>query len=721
MKKQLFSTIIPIFLLIGFVSFSIINAENTSPSKEKLLREIIFQSLINQAHYNVLPLNDEFSGKAYDLYIKRFDSGKRFFIQEDLDRLGVHRLMIDDELKGQANPLFDLAQEIWNVRIKEAKGYCEEILSKPFDFSVDEKIELDSDKRKFASTKEQLREEWRKYLKYQALVRYHTKISAQEKQRENAAKNGSEFKEKTIMEMEEEVRKEVLKNFHNLFDRLEKTSREEQLADYFNAILNVYCPHTEFYPPYDKENFDIQMSGRLEGIGASLSQIDGEIKVMSIVPGSASWKQGELKEEDVILKVAQGEAEPVSVVNMPLKDAIALIRGKRGTEVRLTVRKPNGRLVVIPIVRDVVIIEESYAKAAIIHDETTRHKTGYILLPSFYADFSGKGGRSSAEDVKSLVLQLKAQNVQSIILDLRSNGGGSLQDAIDMSGLFIKDGPIVQVRSRKGEPVVLEDKNPDIAWDGPLAIMINEYSASASEILAAAMQDYGRAIIVGSKTSFGKGTVQRFFDLDYYTPNSMAHLRPMGSVKMTIQKFYRITGKSTQWKGVSADIILPDIYENLEIGESSMDYALPWDEIKPKTFKAWQSNMDLEALAKSSTKRVKNDEVFSNIRDNAARVKKQRETTLQTLEFSRFKAQQEQLDKESEKFKKAYKSYDHLVISQLKEPAATPELESIKSESTQKWHSEIRENPYIYETMAILNDFIKQNSVAVTNGGKSRE
>lgn len=494
----------------------------------------------------------------------------------------------------------------------------------------------------------------------------------------------------------------------NYFDRIEKTDIEDKTADYLNSILAVYCPHTEYFPPQEKENFDIEMSGRLEGIGAQLSLVDGEIKIVNIVPGSASWKQGTLKEEDIILKVAQGDAEPVSVENMPLKEAIKLIRGPKGTEVRVTARKPDGRLVTAPIIRDVVVLEESYAKAAVIYNQTTKQKTGYIYLPSFYADFSGKGGRSSAEDVKILLNKLKKENVQSVVLDLRFNGGGSLQDAIDMSGLFIKDGPVVQVRSRRGEPVVLEDRNQEVVWEGPLSIMINEFSASASEILAAAMQDYGRAVIIGSKSSFGKGTVQRFFDLDYYLPATMADVKPLGSVKMTIQKFYRITGKSTQWKGVESDIVLPDTYSEIEVGESSLDFAMPYDEIKTKTFKPWGQDLQLEALAKASAKRVKDNETFRLIAENAQYVKTQRDKTLETLNLAKFIAEQEALDKQSEKFKNLSKNHDDLTITPIElEDKIAADLKSIRDESTKKWHKEIRENVYIYETTMIMHDYLK--------------
>jgi carboxyl-terminal processing protease len=715
MKKKLFLLLIPA-AIIGLLSFSVFQVPTEDSNKERVLKDLIFQGLISQVHYNNLPLDDNLSGKAFDLYMERLDAGKRFFMKSDIEKLSAFRNRIDDEIRGAQSELLPLAMKTWDERMKEAKTYTEEILNKPFDFTTNETIEFDPKKRDFYASKAELKEEWRKYLTYQALIRFHARQETEKKKQAEATKKGETYTAKTDAELEKAVRDEVSKNMFNMFDRLGKMDTEDKTADYLNAILGVYEPHTEYFPPQEKENFDIEMSGRLEGIGAQLSLVDGEIKIVSIVPGSASWRQGTLKEEDIILKVAQGEEEPVSVENLPLKEAIKYIRGPKGTEVKVTVRKPDGRIVTVPIVRDVVVLEESYAKAAVLYNESTKQKTGYIYLPSFYADFSGKGGRSSAEDVKILLNKLKKENIQSVILDLRFNGGGSLQDAIDMSGLFIKDGPVVQVRSKKGDPVVLEDRNPEIVWDGPLAIMTNEFSASASEILAAAMQDYGRAVVIGSKSSFGKGTVQRFFDLDYYLPANLADVKPLGSVKMTIQKFYRITGKATQWKGVESDIVLPDTYSEIELGESSLDYAMAYDEIKPKTFKTWGVDLQTEILAKNSAKRLKNNEVFKLIEENAVYLKEQREKTSETLNLTKFIAEQEALEKQSEKFKNLSKVHEDLVVTPIElEDNLDGDLKTIRNESAKKWQKEVRENVYIYETSAILHDYIKSHPVAATN------
>ncbi|MBX2843911.1 MAG: carboxy terminal-processing peptidase [Flammeovirgaceae bacterium] len=712
MRKRTIYFLIPA-LLIGLLSFSVFKNE-ANPEKEKVLKELIFKGLMDKAHFNSIKINDDLSEKAFKQYLEKLDPGKRFLTKKDVEELNQFKLSIDDDISGKYVNLVPVSIRIWNERLAEAKTYCNAILDKEFDFTKNETAELNSDDWEYANNKTQLKERWRKYLKYQSIVRYHNKLENQEKKAKEAKEKGEEFKVKSDKDLETEVRKEVLRNFNNLFDRLEKQDEEDKFSDYVNSILAVYGPHTEYYLPYDKEEFDIQMSGRLEGIGAQLTQMDGNIKVTRIVIGSASWKQGELKEEDVILKVAQGEDEPVSVEGMPLKDAVSMIRGKKGTEVRLSIKKPDGRLLVVPIIRDVVILEESYAKSAVIKDDESGLKIGYILLPSFYADFQRSGGPSSAKDVKKELEKLKKENVDGIVLDLRSNGGGSLRDAVEMSGLFIEKGPIVQVRSKIAEPIVYEDKNSSITWDGPLVVMVNKISASASEILAAAMQDYGRAIIVGSSTTFGKGTVQQFFEMDNYLPQAYSQIKPLGSVKLTVQKFYRITGKSTQWKGVEPDVILPDVYNYLDIGERSLKYALPWDEIGAKDYDQWQSESDLKLLAKNSQIRLEKNEIFQLIEENAKRMKTQQDKKSQTLNFDAFTIEQEQLDAEAKKFKNLKKVHENLSI--YGEVAKGGDsADSVKVARMEKWHKEIKEDVYLYEAIQVLEDHVKNISIASGN------
>ncbi|GAB4342342.1 MAG: carboxy terminal-processing peptidase [Flammeovirgaceae bacterium] len=675
-------------------------------AKNKIIEQLLISG-IQQAHYNQIVYDDKLSEKSFYVYLSKLDPTKHYFLKEDIEQLKAFQHKLDDEIKGAEIPFYNNAVELWRKRMSEAKAYYKEILSQPFDFEAKESVELDPEKRDFAPTKDALKEEWRKFLKYSALTRYYSRLENQEQQEKDAKIKGKPFTKKSNIEISKEVSEQLMKDYNDRFDYFEKLDDEDLFSDYMNSIIGVYCPHTEFFPPQKKENFDFSLSGRMEGIGARLQQTEGNIKVAEIVMGSASWRQGELKAEDIILKVAQENEEAVSVEGVSIKKAVSLIRGKKGTTVRLTVKKPDGRIVEIPIVRDVVVQEESYVKSAIL--ERDGKKYGLIYLPSFYADFNKSGGRSSAADVREELVKLKNQKADAIILDLRNNGGGSLQDAIEMSGLFIEQGPVVQVKGRETAPLVLKDRDSDTEYDGALVILINKFSASASEILAGAMQDYERAVIVGS-ASFGKGTVQRFIELDAYLPPSMASMKPLGSLKLTVQKFYRITGASTQVRGVTPDISLPDSYAQLEVGEKDLDFVLPWDEISPSSYEKWKnsSELNLPKLAKNSEERLKQNEIFKLIADNGIRLKKQREQTFQTLNFKEFEVQQKALKAESEKYKNLSKEHSDLQVKSTSEWKPQTQQDSVKFLSDENWRKELKKDVYIYEATKILEDMIKK-------------
>ena len=512
---------------------------------------------MNFVHYAKKNYSDEFSEKFFDMYLERLDYNKKFLLQEDVDQLKKHKSTLDNEINDGTFRFFNLSQELISKRVIESEVYYKDALTAPFDFTQADFIETDQKKLTVPKTKAEMRAAWKTSMKYQVLARLSQLIDEEEKK--DSTKTFLPDANK-LAEMEKDAREKVGKSNADYFYRLLKLNRYDRYYAYLNCIANLYDPHTEFFPPKDKKNFDIQMSGQLEGIGAQLQERDGAIKVSSIVPGSASWKQGQLKAGDIIIKVAQADKEPVDVTSMRLDDAIELIRGKKGTEVRLTIKKPDGSIVIIPIVRDVVILEETYARSSVI--ENGKKKIGFIHLPSFYADFAKVNGRRCSKDIRAELEKLQKDHVDGLIIDLRNNGGGSLDDVVKMMGLFIPKGPVVQVMAKdKKIPLVYSDDDGTTLYDGPLAILVNENSASASEILAAALQDYKRAVIIGSKSTFGKGTVQQFVNLDDYLLPQFDTLVPVGSIKLTIQKFYRINGGSTQLKGVEPDIVLPDIYK----------------------------------------------------------------------------------------------------------------------------------------------------------------
>lgn len=699
LKKLLF--IVPAALAL--VSATIINVQS---DKEEAIDQILMQSL-NSVHYSPQTIDNDFSQKVYKLYMQRLDYNKKFLIQSDVDELKKFEKLIDEDINGAKFAFFDKSFDIINTRVDEAKAYYTEILSAPFDFSTEETLQLDAEKANYAKDKIALKDEWRKSLKYQTLSRVVEMMDNQTKAHEKS----DTVKLKSREELEVEARKKILKSNDDYYKRLKDFDRTDRIAIYFNAIAGIYDPHTEFFAPKDKANFDIGMTGQLEGIGAQLQEKDGYIKVSSIVPGSASYKQGQLKGGDIILKVAQGEAEPVDVVDMKMDDAVLLVRGKKGTEVRLTVKKPDGSVLVIPIIRDIVVLEDTYAQSVILKG---KKNIGYIKLPSFYADFSGKGGRSCSKDIKKELEKLKAENVDGIILDLRYNGGGSLPDVVDMAGLFIDKGPVCQVKQKMAGAQVLEDRDAGIVYDGPLTVMVNSNSASASEIMAAAMQDYNRALIVGtSPASFGKGTVQRFFNLDDYLPPAYANIKPLGEVKITTQKFYRINGGTTQLKGVIPDVVLPDPYYLLDQGEKEQDYPMAWDEITPAKYATLKQAYSISQIKTNSAERVKNNPGFTILNDAAKRLKKQKDNTVVSLNFDKYVAEQKAYKEEAKKMDALDKEIEGVEVIALKADAF-PESDTVKVNKNKDWYKSIKKDIYLNETVSIMNEM--NNGVSMNKG-----
>ena len=663
---------------------------------EDILMKAVNASL-QGAHYDPAIINDEFSEKAFKLYLKNLDANKRLLSKSDVKQLDKFEKEIDDEIKNGTYNLFNASLKLVNKQTTLTEQFFEDILAQPFDFNINEEVDFDEE-IPYAKNDKELKDRWRKYLKYSVLTKLYTDQLAQEKAEE---KSDTVFTTKPFDTLEYNARKSVLKTHRDYYSRLKRLERKDRLSMYINSITGVYDPHTNYFPPADKENFDIQMSGQLEGIGAQLQEKDGYIKITNIIPGGPSSLQGDLQANDLILKVKQEGGEAVNIVDWRIDDAVKIIRGKKGTKVTLTVRKPDGAEQDITITRDVVILEETYAKSLLINDKDNV-KTGYIYLPSFYADFRNPRGRFSWKDVKAEVEKLKTAGVKGIILDLRSNGGGSLDDVVKMGGLFIDEGPIVQVKEKGRKPQVLADRYAGAEWDGALVIMINEFSASASEIMAAAMQDYGRAVIVGSSSSHGKGTVQRFLNLNQTIRNK--NIPDLGSIKLTIQKFYRINGDATQLKGVSSDILLPDNYMYIKTGEKEQDYPMAWDQIESTSYDS-KSYQVKKSVFETSNARVQSNETFKLIEENARRWEKQRESRKYPLSIAKYALQEEKQKAEGEKFEILNK----LEISGFEVSNIPSDLEKIKTEESRMkinkdWIKSINKDPYVYESLQIIED-----------------
>jgi carboxyl-terminal processing protease len=676
-----------------------------NPQKDAAIMQALLQGL-SRMHFDPKMIDDDFSVKVYELYLKDVDGGKRFLTQADVDQLKPYQKQLDDQANAGNFEFFNKAATMLDAALPKTQEWYREILARPIDFTNNETIETEGKKLKWAKDDAELRQRWHSWMKYEVLTRVTDEMAKQDK---------PDFKgeKKTFAQHEEGQRVKVLDVYDKWYKRLYKLDRDRRLEQYLNAFTNVMDPHTGYFSPKEKENFDIQMSGKLEGIGARL-QSDGEkTSVTEIVPGGPAWKQGVLQAKDVVLKVAQGESdlESVDVMGWDIDDVVSKIRGAKGTKVTLTIQKPDGAEKVITITRDVVIMEEGLAKSLILENKEAAGKIGYIYLPKFYADFTPQGVTSCAADVAKEVEKLKKEGAEGIVLDLRNNGGGSLRDVVQMSGIFIEQGPIVQVKSRGKKPEIMSDMDSRVQWNGPLVVMVNGYSASASEILAAAMQDYHRALIVGSSSTYGKGTVQRFLDLDNLNNNEA--VQPLGEMKLTIQKFYRVSGKTTQLDGVTPDIVLPDFYNLVELGEKENDYPLESTTIDAVPFgqNVYQIT-DYSKLRAASDARVKNDPVFKKINENAVRFKKVKDNTAYSLQADKYRVWNDQQDKEAEQYENMFKPIEAFNINNLAADLPSIQADTARAARNEDWIKERKKDVQLYETLRIIQDMIRLDVVA---------
>jgi carboxyl-terminal processing protease len=694
-----------LILLVSLLFSGALQPEAPRLDREKALGQLIGNWLANW-HYSGRKIDDDFSAKSFAQYTKYLDISKSFLIQADLEALKAYTYKIDDELLSGDFPLPKLGKQLLQLRVRQVQDISSDILRRPFDFSLDEQIELDVDKREYSRDVSQLREWWHKWLKYLTMTQYYNLQKAASGQKNNVEKPGEIFSAK----LEEQSRQAVGKSMQRLFSRLLKERSDEVQSLFFNAMIAIFDPHSQYFPPRAKEDFDIDMSGTLEGIGALLGEDDGFIKVFEIIPGSPAWIQNLLKVEDIILKVGQGNDEPVDIVGMSVADAARLVRGKKGSLVRLTVKKTDGRIMQIALVRNVVELTETYARSEVLVNENLKKTFGYIYLPKFYHDFNRAAGRNASDDVKKEIQKLVAASVDGMILDLRNNGGGALDDAVKLTGLFIEKGPVVQVKDRHSAPQVYEDPDGDVSYRGPLVVLVNALSASASEIVAAALQDYRRAIVIGGEHTFGKGTVQVLLDLDRFLSGDMQALRPLGAIALTVQKYYRITGASTQYQGVVPDIILPDLYAYLGVGEKSQKYSLPWDTVAPLAFVPWGAAVaDLTGIETRSRQRKDASVRFQQLAEYINRLKKQHETTQVTLNLKKFQAEQVALFQEADKFQKEQVEFPFIqvALNEVEDKNADAGLVAKRKE----WITNLRKDPVIEEAIQVLDD--QQNSSAV--------
>ena len=688
-----------VFAVVGAFSllFGSFHISENDTEKEKVIQDVLLR-VLNQAHFDPADINDEFSKEVYTTFLEYVDGRKRFFTTADIDQLSVYELEIDDHVNTGSLEFFDLAVELLQFRIDQAEQFYQEVLEQPFDFNVTESYEFDPDKKEYTSNISELKERWRKALKYDVLVKLESKVNRQEED--------SEVEQLSFEELEKQSREDVLKNYNRWYKNFKKVKRSDRFEAYLNSLAHAFDPHSDYFNPKEKQDFDINMGGKLEGIGARLRSEGDLTKVVFVVPGGPVWRNKTIEVNDYILKVKQKDEEPVDVFGMRLDDVVAMIRGDKGTFVTLTIKKKDETVIDVELERDVVNIEESFARSVKLDLPGTAENIGYIHLPKFYSSFEGEEGNSCAVDVAREIEKLKEDNVNGIILDLRNNGGGSLRDVVNMSGLFIEDGPIVQVKSPNRKPYVYKDEDEDVKYTGPLVVLVNSFSASASEILAAALQDYKRAVIVGSQ-SFGKGTVQRFIDLDRAVRGSSEH-KPLGELKITMQKFYRINGGSTQLKGVSPDINLPDRYSKIDVGEREYPNSMAWSEIGGLDYDQDVFLVDdLTYIKKRSQDRVAQNDQFKLISEQAQVFKENRDKTEYSLNFKEFRNYLDDKDEESKRFDDLLKEdIEFLNVTNLESDFESINLDETTKARNEDWIKSIKKDIYIAESLSIISDLI---------------
>ena len=666
---------------------------SNEPNKDKLLVDLV-SYVLDKLHYDPKIINDDFSINVYEDFIDAVDAQKRFLLKSDLELFSKYRLSIDDQIKSSDITFFNLVYETLKIRIDEVESFYEEVLFTPFNFDINEEIDLDYENQEYADDIDELKTLWRKRLKLSALDGFASKKEI----------NVDEEKIKLDSEIEKESRKSISDNLKDFFQFNSELERKDWFSIYLNSIVSQYDPHTTYFAPEAKEIFDQNISGKFQGIGARLFKRNQQVEISEVIIGGPVWRDNLLNVGDIIIAVAQSkDEEPQEISLMKLSDATDLIKGEKGTNVYLTVKRVDGGIEQVEITRDIVELEETYAKSSFIKDD--KNKYGLINLPRFYVDFDDYGERNAASDIKKEIVSLKNKGINGLILDLRNNGGGSLKTVVDITGFFIEKGPVVQVKSIGGRKEILRDNDPSVLWDGPLVILVNEFSASASEILAAALQDYNRAVILGSKQTYGKGTVQNIIDLNnVISGNTYGDL---GSLKITTDMFYRVNGGSTQLEGVKSDLIFPNRYSYVDIGEKDLDNPLNWNQIDPARYDNSSKIFNYSKAIEKSKKRISENEYFSLIDENAKLVKSKQDDKVVSLDYKSYKEDQDNLKFQNDRLKVIDDFISPFIFdwNQSNENFDSTYDDDMK-EKRDRWIESLEKDIYVNEAMNLLKDLL---------------
>ena len=721
MKRNYKILLALVLLSVTLFAFKMKSSNEVDPDKDKLLLELL-TFVIEKGHYNPAVIDDNFSKGIYKDYIQALDPSKRFFLQSDIDEFAPYETQIDDQIANKDLTFFNLTYDRLMKRMEESKLIYKTVLDTPFDYNIEESFNTDYEKAPYAKSAVELKDRWRKQLKLSTLSSLTDRLKIQEDRSKGVTADTSldsltkvktgngdlESKEvvkndgkvKTFSELEVETRETAKKSLDEYFGFMNDLDRNDWFSVFINSITARFDPHTNYFAPEEKERFDVSISGKLEGIGARLQKKNDYTEISELISGGPAWRGKDLEAGDVVMKVAQGNAQAVDVVGMRLDDVVKKIKGPKGSEVRLTVKKVDGTIKIVSIIRDIVEIEETYAKTSIV----TRNglKYGVIYLPKFYIDFENKDGRDAGKDIALEVERLKKAQVDGIVLDVRDDGGGSLSTVVDIAGLFIEQGPIVQIKSAGRKKEVLYDRDKKIEYDGPLVIMVNSFSASASEILAAAIQDYKRGIIIGSKQTYGKGTVQNVIDLNQFVRNS--EVGDLGALKTTTQKFYRINGGSTQLEGVSSDIVMPDRYAYLKMGERDVENAMPWDKIDAADYTVWDKTANFNKAILNSKNRIQNNAQFKLIEENAKWIDNRSKENVYSLNIDKFKKEQKAVEETAKKYKPIIQYKNALQFTSLPYEIEQMAKDNVLKEKRDIWHEGLAKDIYVEEALNVLDD-----------------
>ena len=695
MSKNLFTLLIAFIMCLASCSF--VSKDFDTSDKDNLIIQLITY-VLDQAHYLDKEINDEFSEKVFDTFLENLDPYKRYFYASDIEEFSKYKYLIDDAFKNPNLDFFELVYKRYTKRMLESEKIFNDILSKPFDFNIDEVCECDFEELDYVKTKDQLFDRWRKLLKIYVIENYHNEIEDDLRK----SKEDSDFILRNPVLIEKKTRETLKETMQQNYAFIsEEMQRSDWFSVYINSFVSQYDPNTSYLDPESKDRFDVDMSGNYAGIGARLQKKIDKVEITEVISGGPAWRDNSLEKGDAILKVRQDdEDEPVGILNMRLGEAVKLIKGKKGTKVHLTVKKVDGSVTEVTVKRDIVLLEETYIKSSIVEKDNNTY--GLINIPKFYIDFDNQSNRDAAKDLRTEIERLKEEGIQGLVIDLRNNGGGALKTVVDMAGMFIKNGPVVQVKYFDKEKQVLSDRDRSVLWTGPLVILVNEGSASASEILAAAMQDYKRAIIIGGNQTWGKGTVQNVFPLNRMVRGNTNG--DLGALRYTTQKYYRINGGSVQLEGVKSDINVPYRYKYLEFGEKDSENPLQWDEIDKVEFDTWNSNFNFEEAITKSNKRMANNEYLKLVDENAKWIKSVRDNKLINLNYDKFKLELEENSSITEKFKALN---DYSMNYSFK--SLPYELDLIKNDSVlglkrERWHKSLNKDFYIDEALNVLSD-----------------